>query len=204
METTEQGTATEATPAQTTNSAPAETQTPPSSSGQEQTQGAEPNTEQKAEAGAPEEYAEFTVPEGLTLDAELTGEFKDLAKKMGLTQENAQNVADLGVKMLQKWGAAQQEAVIAQQAQWAEASRSDKEFGGDAFESNLAIAKKAVDALATPELRQLLDSTGLGSHPDMIRAFYRAGKALSEDTLVTGQGQTVAAPRTFAEAMYGS
>ena len=38
----------------------------------------------------------------------------------------------------------------------------------------------------TPELRDVLNMTGLGNHPEIIRAFYRAGKAISEDAFVSG------------------
>ena len=43
-----------------------------------------------------------------------------------------------------------------------------------------------LDAFATPEFRQLLEQTGMGNHPEVIRTFYRAGKAISEDGLVSG------------------
>jgi hypothetical protein len=43
-----------------------------------------------------------------------------------------------------------------------------------------------MDAFATPELRTLLNESGLGNHPEIIRAFYRAGKAISEDGFVAG------------------
>jgi hypothetical protein len=79
--------------------------------------------------------------------------------------------------------------------EWETASKSDKEFGGDKFDANLAVAKKALDAFGTPELRALLGpydpknnpkGTGLGNHPEIIRAFLKAGKAISEDKFVSG------------------
>lgn len=146
----------------------------------------------KAE-GAPENYEDFTAPEGVTFNPEVMDEFKTLAKEKNLSQEDAQKFAELGAKAAK----AQHDAVIKQietaQAQWAESSKTDKEFGGDNLNANLAVAKKAIDAFGTPELTKLLNESGLGNHPEVIRAFYRAGKAISEDKLVPG-GRAPATP----------
>ena len=76
---------------------------------------------------------------------------------------------------------------------WAQQSRADAEFGGEKLDENLAVAKKAVEALASPELKTLLEQSGLGNHPEIIRLFYRAGRSLSQDSFVGGkpaQGQS--------------
>jgi hypothetical protein len=65
-------------------------------------------------------------------------------------------------------------------------SKTDQEFGGEKLSENLSVAKKALDAFGTPELRKLLDDSGLGNHPEVIRMMYRAGKAISEDRFVGG------------------
>ena len=83
--------------------------------------------------------------------------------------------------------ARQTEQIAKARNEWADTSRADKEFGGEKLAENLATAKKAMDAFATPELRTLLDESGLGNHPEVIRMFYRTGKAMSEDRFVTGQ-----------------
>ena len=70
--------------------------------------------------------------------------------------------------------------------EWLETSKADKEFGGEKLPENLGVARKALDAFATPELCKLLDETGLGNHPEVIRMFFRAGKAISEDKFVGG------------------
>jgi hypothetical protein len=70
---------------------------------------------------------------------------------------------------------------------WRQQATTDKEFGGDQLNANLAVAKKAMDAFGTPELTKLLNESGLGNHPEVIRVFYRAGKAISEDGFVSGQ-----------------
>lgn len=133
----------------------------------------------------PIEY-DLKAPEGMQLDAEALDEFKGIAKELGLENESAQKLTDLGTKLAAKWEAKQVETIQAAQAEWAEQSKTDKRFGGDALQENLGIAKKALDTFATPELKQLLDKSGLGNHPEVINAFYNVGKAISEDRFVNG------------------
>jgi hypothetical protein len=135
-------------------------------------------------AKVPDQYEEFTAPEGAKLDADVIGEFKGLAKELGLTQEAAQKVVDLGPKLLEKWQAQQSQQAVEASAKWAEETRKDSEIGSD---ENLAIAQKALTEFGSEELKTLLNGSGLGNHKEVIRAFYRVGKAISEDGFVNGQ-----------------
>lgn len=146
---------------------------------------AEAKPDEKAE-GAPEQYADFTAPEGIQLDAEIVDEFKAFAKEENLTQEKAQKFADLGAKIAQKTHDNYVKHIEATQVQWANDSRADKEFGGDKLDANMAVAKKALDTFGSPELSEMLRTSGLGNHPEIVRAFYRVGNAISEDKLVPG------------------
>lgn len=154
-----------------------------------------------AENTAPEKY-ELKAPDGVTLDTEVLGEFEGLARELNLSQEKAQKVTDLGAKLAQKWGAQQAEAIQTVAAEWAAASTSDKEFGGDKLDENLAVGKKALEAFGTPELKTLLNESRLGNHPEVIRFMYRAGKAISEDRMVTGGAGPATAATTTAKALY--
>jgi hypothetical protein len=137
--------------------------------------------------GKPTDYEPFQLPEGVTADEELLGEFKATAKELGLSQEGAQKLASLQVKAFAK----QQEAMATTRTQWAEQSKTDKEFGGEALQENLGVAKKALDAFASPDLRKLLNESGLGNHPEVIRHFVRVGKAISEDGRVVSGSKAV-------------
>ena len=137
-------------------------------------------------ASAPENYEDFKTPEGIALDADVATEFKGLAKELNLSQDAAQKVADLGGTLAQNWAGQQTEAIQKAKAEWINGTKTDKEIGGDQLPANLAVAKKALDTFGTPELRTLLNESGLGNHPEIIRAFYRAGKAISEDRVLTG------------------
>ena len=143
--------------------------------------------EQSEQTGAPEEYGEFKAPEGQQFDPDVLDNFKEVAKDLNLTQEAAQ-------KMLDKMGPVvanrQMQQVEALRNQWAEQSTADREFGGDNLGANLEVARKALDNFGSPELKSLLNESGLGNHPEFIRLLYRAGKAISEDSFVGGSKST--------------
>ena len=148
--------------------------------------GAEAEGEQAKPEGAPEKY-EFKAAEGTTFDDAVIGAFSEAAKELNLSQEAAQKVLDKVAPVIQ---ARQAEQIEAARNAWAESARTDKEFGGDKLTENLAVAKKALDTFGTPELKKLLNESGMGNNPEVIRAFYRAGKAISEDKFIGGKATT--------------
>jgi len=156
--------------------------------------------------GAPEKY-EFKAPEGKEFDAEIIGNFSEIAKELNLTQDAAQKLVEaMGPKIAERQ-LAQVEAI---RNEWAQQSQMDKEFGGDKLNENMAVAKKALDSFGTPELRTMLVQSGLGNNPEVIRFMYRAGKAISEDTFVgnsPGAGGKPSGPQDFnakAAALYSN
>lgn len=164
------------------------------------------NTDANNEApkGAPEKY-EFTAPEGREYDPGVINAYSEVAKELNLPQEAAQKMIDKIAPLME---ARQIEQVQAIRNDWAEAARSDQEYGGDKLNENLAVAKKALDKFGSPELRTLLNDSGLGNNPEVIRFMYRAGKAISEDTFVGGsKGNQKSGPKNFndlASALYSN
>lgn len=130
---------------------------------------------------APEAYA-FTTPEGVTLDADAVSEFSAIAKELGLEQGKAQAIADVAMKMQARQADAHQALVES----WVEQVKVDKTLGGDKLNANLAIAKRALDTHGSQELKDVLNATGLGNHPAVIRFFLNAGKHIDVDQLVVG------------------
>lgn len=172
---------TPATGADTTGQQPSATETRPADDGQQGNPPAEPKTDDKPQ-GAPEKY-EFQPTEGVEIDPGVVETFADVAKELNLSQEAAQTMLN---KMAPALATRQTEQLRAASEHWANESRNDKEFGGEALGENLAHAKKALDAFATPELRTLLNDSGLGNHPEVVRFMVRVGKANGEDSFVSG------------------
>lgn len=157
--------------------------------------------EKPAEKAAPEKY-EFKAPEGVTLDSELLGEFEGIARELNLTQEDAQKAVDIAAKMQAKFQAKQTEVLLEARTEWAKQTTADKEIGGTALAANVAVAEKALATFGSPELRALLKETGLGNHPEVVRAFVKVGKAISEDRFVSGGEVPPGGLRSAAQRMY--
>lgn len=167
---------------------------------------AEGEEEAKADEGylgAPEQF-EFVKQGEYDYDPEFIKSYSEVAKELNLSQKGAQKILD---KILPTVLERQNAALAEMKNGWETSSRTDSEYGGKAFVENLGIAKKALDVFGGDGLRKLLNETGIGSHPEMIRFMYRAGRAIMEDNkLVTGEKRAVRQTRDFnekASALYG-
>lgn len=175
----------------------------------ESTVESETSEQEATKEGAPDKY-EFNAkvadaPE--ELDPEVLTAFGEVAKELDLPQEAAQKVLDRVAPVMQ---ARQAKAVEQARMDWANESQSDTEFGGESLKANLEIAKSSLNAFGTDALKSLLQESGLGNHPEVIRFMYRAGKAISEDSYVgNSQGANAKGgiPKDFngiANALYSN
>lgn len=159
-----------------------------------------PDDKEQKQEGAPEKY-EFKPAEGQELDAAALEQFEPIARELNLTNEQAQKMVDLyGMKIMPMVQKQQAEAWQKQTEGWAETVKADKEIGGDKLTANLSAAQRALDQFGTPELKEYLNATGLGNHPDLVKTFVKIGKAMSEDGMVDGSNQ---GQRSAAEVLYG-
>lgn len=150
---------------------------------------------------APDTYADFAMPEGVTVDAALLSEAGPIFKELGLTQEQAQKLVDLQAKQVQASSQSNVDAFNQLMNDWQEQSKNDKEFGGDAFEENVKIAQSAISKFGTPELKQLLVEHGVGNHPEVIRFMVKVGKLTSEDVPGSSNAPTSTA-KDHADTLY--
>lgn len=177
--------------AATDNTTAAETTTAAATSSTESTdqkeapQQTETTTEAETAEGAPEAYADFTLPEGMEVDTGLLAEVTPLFKEDGLTQERAQRYIDKYAARIQAMSEGAGEAfdkayTDRKQAEtaelsdkWLDAAKGDKEIGGDKFDAVKSRVMEAVGTVATPEMRQAFDELGWGNHPELIRFAHR-------------------------------
>lgn len=161
------------------------------------------NDATKGAQGAPESY-EFKAFEGQEYDQKVLGVYKDVAKELNLSQEAAQKILE---KMSPAMQAQRMEQMSQIRSEWSNQSSADSEFGGENLQQNLAFARKALDTFGTPELRSLLNESGLGNHPEVIRFMYRSGKAISGDRFVAGSQGQKGKPQSqadYANSLYPS
>ena len=150
----------------------------------------------KPAASVEEVTYDFKAPEGIELNPEDLGEFTKIAKDLKLPADKAQGLVDLVAKREQ----ARAEAFTKTVNDWAEQVKADKELGTP---ESLASAAKVIDTFGTPELKAVLNSTGLGNHPEVVRLAVKIGKAISEDKIVGAAGSGNA-PRNTADILYGT
>jgi hypothetical protein len=61
---------------------------------------------------------------------------------------------------------------------------------------------RAAAKFCTPEEKQILNETGWGNHPLLTKFFARVGRAMADDTILTGGGAEKPAVRA-ADMLYG-
>ena len=152
-------------------------------------------------AGGDVDYT-FTPPDGVEI--EMTDDvvaqfdhFKARAKAVDLTQDQYQELVageiERSREAMTKMATDYQQRVEG----WTEATKADKELGGDKLPEILANAKLGMDTYGSPELKDLFampseknpTGLGLGSHPEVIRLLHRAGLTAKEDgNLISGDG----------------
>lgn len=152
--------------------------------------------DKKPVSAAPEKY-EFTAGEGQELDKEAVAAFEPIARELGLSNEQAQKIVDVyGSTIMPQIMKQQNEAWQQQTVEWAETIKADKELGSV---ESIGNAQKAMDQFGTPELKQYLNDSGLGNHPELFRIFSKIGKAMSEDGFVGGSGENA---RSSADILF--
>lgn len=144
----------------------------------------------KAETSAPEVYEDFTLPEGMEMDADVLGEFKNLAKELNIPQAKAQQLIDFQTQLANKQAEQYQAAATKQAQDWAASIKSDPELGGENYDKSVASAIKVIQSFGDPALTELLNTSGLGNHPALFKFCHRISAAISEDKFVLPGSQT--------------
>ena len=124
------------------------------------------------------------MPEGQKVDEKLVTNFKTWAHEAGLHPRQAQ-------RLLDRYTAAQAQMVTEYNESMTNGVAELKKEWGANFDKNTALAVKAVNELGDDDLKALLDSTGLGNHPVLIKFFAGLGEQIGEDTIVVGDAPAV-------------
>lgn len=162
----------------------------------------------------PEKY-EFVSPEGFD-DPAIVERTAATARELGLSNEAGQKLLDATAKAIQDREAAADKAWAEankpggsewkkRDQAWRAAVQADPEIGGTP-DNTRAVREKANTAVRkffSAEGTQLIKDSGLGSHPEFVRAMYRIGKAMSESAPVFGSTGAPGQPKTQAEILYG-
>lgn len=138
-------------------------------------------TDSDGPQGAPESYADFTVPDGMDINTGLLEKAQPIFKELGLSQIQSQQLVNMYATQIQAESQANSDSYNQTVKDWVDEAKGDSEIGGAAFDENVGLAKRGIDSFGTPKLVEVLNQTGLGNHPEFIRLFTRIGKTIKED-----------------------
>ncbi len=167
--------------------------------------GGEETQEAAEEAAAPEPLTaeQLTVPEGLEADSEALSTFVEMANEHGIPQEAAQKLVDFHADFVKQMGDEFTNQWTQTQEDWQRQVKELPEIGGENLSNSLTEIAKVVDRYGSQELRQALDVTGAGNHPEVVKFLHNVAKAVNEQPPVSGQ-PTSTAPTSRADRLFGN
>ena len=118
----------------------------------------------------PEKY-ELTIAKDSLLDQTDMDRISTDAKEKGLTNGEAQLMADMEAEAIDRYHDKIDKQVEDIQAGWLKDAEADKEIGGEAFKENAELSKRLVDKYGSEALKDLLDQSKYGDHPEVVRIF---------------------------------
>lgn len=146
-----------------------------------------------------------TLPENFTVDETALTAFKAQAAEAKLSPAAAQALMDTYISAQTAQANANAEAFNATQTAWTTEVNAMPEFAPSTREATQAMLGRTFDTYGTPEARQILDATGAGNNPALVRMFLNMAKALSEGGPTPPGGPPAARkPTSLGESFYGS
>jgi hypothetical protein len=160
------------------------------------------DVEKPTEELKPEGEIALKLPDGAQIEQAEVDEVLAMAKENSLTQEQAQKILDARLNSVDLFTKRIQEKHEIQVKQWASDIKSDKELGGDKYTETVSLARRALDKFASPDLKKILDDSGYGNHPELVRVFARVGKTLQDSKLVQAPGSKAAKTSSLESKFY--
>jgi hypothetical protein len=144
----------------------------------------------------------LAMPEGVEVDAELLEAVSPRFKELGLTQKQAQALTDDFIKVQQERAAKQVEGWSNTVQKWADDAKADKDIGGVKWDATVKDSRRAVETLGTPALKEYLNATGGGNHPELIRFMAKVGSMIKEDSPAAGGAEGAGKPAEAAHRLF--
>lgn len=176
--------------------------------GKPEDDGAKDGEGDQGKGSVPEAY-DLKAPEGVELEDSVMPQVQELFKELGLPQDKAQEVFDklLAIDQARNPTPEQVQQQYEQQAmdlnkQWGAECAKLPDLGGENFNRSLETCSKVLTRFSTPELRDFLTYSALGSNPEFFKFVHAIGESMSADTLEHGGSQ--ATKRSPEQIMYGN
>ena len=144
--------------------------------------------------GRPESHEHYDIGE---YAPETTEDFRQLAHNLGLNNDQASVLFDAYINSVAGQQEHEQEAFDQFEVENTQALQ--KEWGGN-FDKNVELARRAFMNFATPEAVEIMEQTGLGNHPEILKVFSRVGELLQEDSVLPGSSTPILGGMNPAQA----
>ena len=128
-------------------------------------------------------FEKLTPPEGVNIDPNIEGWFKTIAHQAGL---NTAQASMIHKAYADAYFAAAKTAEEQKVKAFEKGIEDLKKDWGPKLDENAALVKKATDKFMTPEEKKIMDESGRGNDPILVRMFHRIGQAMADDKLVLG------------------
>lgn len=134
----------------------------------------------EVKAPDPVSWEALKLPDTLSANEETQKAFVELMNKDMSPVERSQALVDIAGKMAQNF----QESAVAEwekvKNEWHDAARADPEIGGDKLDPTLGRISKLIDQFGGDEIRKVMDLTGAGDNPQMIKFLNKIALQLTE------------------------
>jgi hypothetical protein len=127
--------------------------------------------------GRPNEVSGYEI----NAQDEVTGQYLQEAHKLGLSKVQARQLYDWYTKNQESNIAADRDAWQYQQQNYVQ--ELQKEWGRD-YAANTDVARRAFLQLADAETLKLVEETGIGNHPGLVKLMNKVGQLMAEDGLL--------------------
>lgn len=146
------------------------------------------------------------LPEGSPVKQDRLDKIVAHAREQGLSKDEAETLLDQEQEAVSAYIEAEKSAYAERSGTWVDEIKSDSELGGEKFSENVEHARRVMAKFSSEELKGMLEESGLGNHPEVVRLFARVGKAMASDTFEGGvkDSATHKPPKSMAERLYGN
>lgn len=168
----------------------------------DKTKPAEKKPEDQADRVPADGKYTLTMPDGVEVDQELLDAIGPDFKDIGLTNAQAQRLADRFIQVQQDRATKQVEGWGKTVQKWADDAKADADIGGDKWDATVTASRRAVSKLGTPALREYLEASGGGNHPELIRFMAKVGAMISDDNPPSGKDAGAGRPVEAAHVLF--
>lgn len=151
----------------------------------------------------PYQPSDFTLPEGMELDADAFAAAAPVLKAHNVPKEAAQELVNVAATMVSKVIKSATDSHLEVVKGWGDQTKEEFGKGGEAaFDKERATAQAAINRFLSAEERQQLQHYGLGNFPAVFRMAHALGTMMAEDRPGIPTGAGGSKEETLAEVWY--